>query len=153
MRTGVVVLLVLSLSSPAYVLAQDGPEDEADTPEAELGPFVRAGGDPVGRLHLDLRATAEYVTFSPGVGSSMLVEGGVSAWNTDFATGAVSFGLLLTYQYGDRCSWQLNAPEGRLIDMWFEGIDLYSFPMSVYATCIHWVEIRYHGLDQARGVR
>ena len=47
----------------------------------------------------------------------------------------------------------ISAPPGRLIDLWFEELDLPSLSMSVYATCLHWVEIKQQGMQQIRGIR
>ena len=59
----------------------------------------------------------------------------------------------LTYPLDATCAWKLVADEQQRIDIWFENLDLPSYPMSVYATCLHWVEIKMKGLNVTRGAR
>lgn len=72
----------------------------AATARADEEPFVREGGERGRRLHLQLRSTFLYSTFSPGLGGALRLSGQLPLWDRGRATGTLDVGLLLGYAYG-----------------------------------------------------
>ena len=57
------------------------------------------------------------------------------------------------YDFGDRCTWILQAPRNKYIDAWFDGpLYLASFGQG-YSPCQHWVEIKEEGRHAPQGPR
>lgn len=89
-----VVALLVSAPVPRLARASDGPA------EALVTPFIAEGGESGHRVHLQMRTTALYSTFSPALGLSVRLDGQLPVWNTRLATGTFDFGVIASFAFG-----------------------------------------------------
>jgi hypothetical protein len=81
---------------------------------SEPAPYIREGGEPGHRLHLALRTTFLYGTFSPALGGLVRLSGYTPVWNTGLGTGTLDVGVVVGYLQGNQVlyPWVSKSEQG-----------------------------------------